>query len=146
MIRRLSFLACLLLLATMRPASAQRFVALGIPDADVLAGLQKLQKAVVAGDRATVAGMVNYPLRLNRGPDDHTVFATRSELLKRYDAVFTPEVRRAVLADKLTEVLGSTAGVPLGKGAVWLNSRCDSGRPQTCRIGITSVNQRSSGK
>lgn len=141
MIRRLSFLACLLLLTVTRPASAQRFVALGMPDSEVLAALQKVQKAVAAGDRATVAGMVNYPLRVNREPDDRTIIATRSEFLKRYDAVFTPEVRRAVASDKLTEVLGSTDGIPLGKGAVWLTSTCSAERPRKCRIGITSVNQ-----
>ena len=143
MIRIASFLTCALLLAAIRPASGQRFVTVGMPDSEVLAALQKLQKALAAGDRGTVAGMVNYPLRLNRGPDDHTTFATRSALLSRYDEVFTPEIRRAVLADKMTDVLASTDGIPLGRGAVWLNSTCSTTHPRTCRLGIFSVNQKS---
>lgn len=139
MMRTLSFVAALLLVV-MHPAGAQRFVTLGMSDADVIATLQKLQKAVGAGDRATVAGMVNYPLRINHGPDDHTTLRTRADLLKHYDEVFAPEVRRAVVAEKLTDVLGSTEGVPLGKGAVWLASTCDKGRPPSCHLGITSVN------
>lgn len=143
MTRNFSFVLGLLAVAAARPARAQRFVALGMTDSDVFAALRRLQKAVGAGDRATVAGMVNYPLRVNRGPDVHTLFPTRGELLKRYDAVFTPDVRRAILSDTLTQLLGGTNGVPLGRGVVWMTSTCDTGRPPVCRIGITSVNQRS---
>jgi hypothetical protein len=139
--RTLSFMAALLLVV-MHPASAQRFVTLGVSDTEVLATLQKLQKAVGAGDRATVAGLVNYPLHINRGAGDHTSLRTSAELLKRYDEVFTAEVRTAIAAEKLTDVFGSTEGVPVGKGMVWLSSTCNGAHPPTCHVGITSVNIR----
>lgn len=141
MMRKLSSLACLLLLTATRPARAQRFVAVGMPDSEVLAVLQQVQRAIASGDRAIVASDVRYPLRVNRGPDHHSVIATRGELLQRYDAVFTPEVRRAVAATSLKDVLGSLDGVALGRGAVWLTSTCAAQRPRQCRLGISSVNQ-----
>jgi hypothetical protein len=142
MIRKFSSLACLLVLTATRHAHAQRFVALGMPDSEVLAVLQKVQRAITAGDRATTAGMVRYPLRVNRGPDDHSMIATRDELLRRYDAVFTPEVRRAVGATNLNDVLGGVDGVALGRGEVWLTSTCAAERPRKCRLGISSLNVR----
>ena len=141
MIRKLSSLACLLLLTATLPAHAQRFVALGIPDSEALAELQKIQRAIAAGDRATIASVVRYPLRVNRGADNHSTIATRGELLKRYDAVFTPEVRRSVTATNLNDVLGGIDGVALGRGAVWLTSTCAAERPRKCRLGISSINQ-----
>jgi hypothetical protein len=141
MIRKLSSLACLLLLAATRHAHAQRFVALGMPDSEVLGVLKRIQRAIASGDRATIASVVRYPLRVNRGPDDHSLIATRGELLRRYDAVFTPAVRRAAGATNLDDVLGGVDGVPLGRGEVWLTSTCATERPRKCRLGISSVNQ-----
>jgi hypothetical protein len=143
MIRKLSLLGFVLLLTATRHAHAQRFVALGMPDSEVLAALQNVQRAIAAGDRATIASMVRYPLRVNHGPANHSMIATRGELLKRYDAVFTPEVRRAVGATNLNDVLGGIDGVALGRGAVWLTSTCAAQRPRKCRLGLSSINQRS---
>ena len=143
MISKLSFLACLLVLTATRHAHAQRFVALGMPDSEVISVLQKVQRAIAAGDRATIAGMVRYPLRVNHGPDDHSMITTRVELLKRYDAVFTPEVRHAVGATSLNDVLGGVEGVALGRGEVWLTSTCAAERPRKCRLGLSSINVRS---
>jgi len=141
MFRKLSSLVGLLLVTAARPAHAQRFVALGMPDSEVLGILKKVQRAIASGDRAIIASFVRYPLRVNRGPDSHSMIAARSELLKRYDAVFTPEVRRAVGATNLNDVLGGTDGVALGRGLVWLTSTCGAERPRKCRLAISSVNQ-----
>lgn len=128
------------MLVAAAPAFAQRFVALGMPDSEVLAGLQKFQKAIATGDRATVAGMANYPVRVNRGPDDHTFAATRAELLKRFDAIFTPAVRTAIASTNLGEVLGGVDGVPLGRGVAWFTTSCSGERGRRCRLGLSSVN------
>jgi hypothetical protein len=143
MIRKVLFVGCLLVLIAAPHANAQRFVALGMPDSEVLADLTKFQKAIAAGDRATVASMVNYPLRVNRGARDHTLMATRGELLKRYDAVFTPDVRHVIVTTNLADVLGGMDGVPLGRGVAWFTSTCSTERPRKCRISLTSINQNS---
>ena len=141
-IRNLSIVAAVLLVSSASSAGAQRFVALGMPDSQVLSTIQKLQRGVAQGDRAAVASLVRYPLRVNHGPDQHTMITGRAELLRQYDAIFTPEIRRALAAEKLDDVLGSKEGVPLGRGLVWMTSTCGTTRPRTCTIGITSINLR----
>lgn len=141
MIRRLSLLTWLVVIAA-APAAAQRFVALGIPDSEVLSTLKRFQAAVASGNRAEVADMAAYPLRVNRGADQHAVIANRKELLERYAAVFTADVRRAIAATNLDTVLGGVDGVAVGRGAAWFTSTCTSTRPIKCRARLSSVNQR----
>lgn len=141
MIRRFSLLTWLVVVAA-APARAQRFVALGIPDSEVLASLKRFQVAVASGNRAEVADMAAYPLRVNRGAEEHALVNSPKELLARYAAVFTPDVRRAVAATNLDTVLGGVDGVAVGRGAAWFTSTCTSTRPIRCRIRLSSVNQR----
>jgi hypothetical protein len=141
MIRRFSLLTWLVVIAV-APASAQRFVALGIPDSEVLASLKRFQVAVASGNRAEVADMAAYPLRVNRGAEEHALVGSRKDLLARYAAVFTPDVRRAVAATNLDTVLGGVDGVAVGRGAAWFTSTCTSTRPIKCQIRLSSVNQR----
>ncbi|MGH7522861.1 MAG: hypothetical protein ACREK8_00975 [Gemmatimonadales bacterium] len=139
--RRLALLTWLVVAAA-APASAQRFTALGIPDSDVLASLQRFQAAVASGNRTAIADMVAYPLRVNRGPEQHTVIAGRKDLLARYAAVFTADVRRAIAATNLNDVLGGVDGVAVGRGAAWFTSTCTSTRPIKCQVRLSSINQR----
>jgi hypothetical protein len=128
------------LLAAARPVAAQRFMYSGCPDADVLSFVAKLQKAVGAGDRSTVAGMVRYPLRVNRDAAHHILVAGVAELMKQYDAVFTPTIRQAIVAEKLATMSGGRDGVAIKAGLVWIAGMADSVRPARCRLGISSVN------
>lgn len=122
------------------PAAAQRFMYTGMPDADVVAFLGKLQQAVGAGDRAAVAGMVLYPLRVNRDSARHTLVASRAELLRRYDAVFTPAIRRAIVTETAATLTGGLDGAGIKAGLVWISGVCDSRQLPRCRLGVASVN------
>jgi len=140
MTAKLTLLLLVLVAAAARPATAQRFMYSGVPDADVLSFLSKLQKAVSAGDRATVAGLVRYPLRVNRDATHHIVIATAPELLKQYDAVFTPTIRQAIITETPARLTGGKDGVAIKSGLLWLSSGCDSSQPPKCRLGVASVN------
>lgn len=129
-----------MLLATVRPAGAQRFMYTGMRDADVLAFVSKLQKAVGAGDRAGVSGMVRYPLRVNHSPQKHDMIATPAELLKQYDAIFTPKIRQSIVKQTPDRLTGGKDGVAIDAGIVWVNSTCDRSQPPKCKLGVSSVN------
>jgi hypothetical protein len=137
---KLTLLFVAVLLAAARSSSAQRFMFTGVPDADVLAFVQKLQKAVAAGDRAGVAGMVKYPLRVNHDAARHEDVASAAELLKRYDAVFTPSIRQAIVTETPAKLTGGRDGVAIKAGLVWISSACDKNRPPKCGLGVSSVN------
>ena len=137
---KLRFLFLALLLAAVRPVSAQRFMFTGVPDAEVLTFLGKLQRAVAAGDRAAVAGMVNYPLGVNRDAEHHTLVASATALLKQYDAVFTPTIRRGIITETPANLTGGRDGAGIKAGLVWISGVCDRSRPAKCRLGVASVN------
>lgn len=123
-----------------RPATAQRFMFTGAPDAQVLAFLQRLQQAVSAGNRGAVAGMVNYPLRVNHDAAKHTMIASAAVLLKQYDAVFTPAIRQAIVTETPDRLTGGRDGAAIKGGLVWISGVCDESHPPKCRLGVASVN------
>jgi hypothetical protein len=137
---KLTLVLVVMLLVVTRPASAQRFMFTGCPDADVLTYFQKLQKTIAAGDRAGVAGMVKYPLRVNRDSTRHAMVASAAELLKQYDAVFTPTIRQAIISETPAKLAGGRDGVAIKGGVVWLAGIPDRSEPPKCHLGVSSVN------
>lgn len=140
MTQKLTFLCAAFVLAMATPAGAQRFLYTGLPDSAVLSFFGRLQKAVGAGDRAAVAGMVKYPFRVNRDATHHANIETAAELLKQYAAVFTPGIRKAIVTETAAKLTGSPDGVAIKAGAVWIAGTCDKSLPRKCRLGVASVN------
>ena len=143
MIKKIAIVFALFVVVLSRSASAQRFMYTGVSDAEVLAFFGKFQSAVVSGNKAVVASMVNYPLRVNaaRKGTKFTI-ATPADLIKRYDAVFTPSIRQAVGAEKAAKLSASKDGAGIAAGLVWINGRCDKKvKPAKCTLGVVSVNQ-----
>lgn len=122
-------------------ASAQRFAGMGVTDVQAAAFFSDLQHAVANNDRAAVARMTNFPLRVNRARVNHRLVKSAPELVRQYDAVFTPEIRRAILEERLNTLLVNASGIAIQKGVVWLSSSCTRQRPVTCHLGLSSVNQ-----
>jgi hypothetical protein len=126
--------------AVAAPVHAQRFMSSGVPDRQVIAFFDKLHAAAVRNDRAAIVKMVNYPLMVNRGGTVHQKIATEGELLRRYDEVFNPAIRQAIVLEKSDRLIGSQDGVALAKGTIWLRGACDRARPPVCKLGLGSVN------
>lgn len=137
---KFKLLLVVILLAAVRPASAQRFMYTGTSDGEVLSFLTRLQKAVGAGDRTTVAALIKYPLRVNHNEKRHESITTSAQLLKQYDAIFTPKIRQSIVKQTPAKLTGGRDGVAIDAGAVWLNSSCDRSQPPKCKMGVSSVN------
>ncbi len=143
MIKKIAIVFAFVVVALTQSASAQRFMYTGVADAEVLAFFGKLQSAVSSGNKAVVASMVNYPLRVNAvRKGTKFLIATPADLIKRYDAVFTPTIRQAIAGEKAAKLSSSKDGAGIAAGLVWLNSRCDKKvKPAKCTLGVVSVNQ-----
>jgi len=137
--RCLTVLVTLIVLAGVR-ADAQRFFTTGVSDKGVQAYFEQLQKAVAGNQRTVVAGLVAFPLRVNHGARSHVMVANRAELLRRYDAIFTPAIRSAIVSQRYADLFANVSGVAVGKGAVWLKGICTRRRPVACHIALISVN------
>ena len=100
----------------------------------------ELKQAVAANDRSAVSAQFVYPFRVNRTPTRHFFVETRAELLRRYDAILTPKVRRAILEQSSDSLFYSWRGLMVGNGAVWIDGVCDDSQEQKCRFGVTAIN------
>jgi hypothetical protein len=92
-----------------------------------------LQEAVAKDERARVASMFDYPvyvrgrrtLRLKR----------RADLLRRYDAVFNGKVKRALAAQKASELFVNYQGIMIGDGEIWFGQNAKNNK-----LGIIAIN------
>ena len=141
MIKRIAIALSLAVLAMASPVRAQRFMFTGVTDGEVLAFFGKLQSAVNAGNKSAVAAMVNYPLRVNTRKGPKLVVANSADLVRQYDAVFTPAIRQAIAAEKPARLVGSHDGAGIGAGLVWFTGVCEKkARPPKCKLGVVSIN------
>lgn len=122
--------AALLLLAAAGAASAQGTRLGGSCDlavvgagetATFLAFDRELRAAVTARDPAAVALLARFPLRVNTGHGSYSL-NDPAILQARFQEVFSPAVRRAILDQKPAEVFCNYTGVMYGSGQVWVNT------------------------
>lgn len=76
------------------------------------------REAVGEGDKHKVAGMVRYPLLVNRGKR-HELIKTSARLMAEYDRVFTAPVRQAIERQSAECLFANWQGVMIGNGEVW---------------------------
>jgi hypothetical protein len=98
-----------------------------------------LQSAVAANDRKAVVAAFVYPFRVNWTRSSSTVVRSPAQLLRRYDEILSPPVRRAILAQHPDSLFYSWRGSMVGRGEVWIDGVCDD-RLERCRYGVTAIN------
>jgi hypothetical protein len=91
--------------------------------------LQNLQRGVRTNDRAAVLRLISYPLRVNdRRRDQNNPIVHRyrnaGQVRAHYDRIFTPAVRRAILAQSYAMLWGNWQGYMIGDGTVWFDRLC----------------------
>ncbi|OHV84470.1 hypothetical protein [Rhizobium sp. LCM 4573] len=87
------------------------------PYADFLA---KLQKAVAADDKETVASMVDYPFQARIGGKAVKINDAR-HFIADYDKVVTAKVKGAVAKQTYPTLFANWQGVMIGDGEVWFS-------------------------
>lgn len=81
--------------------------------------LAALKTAVAANDKASVASMVQFPVRaytLNHG---HRIFANAAAFTAQFDQIFNAEVRQALQAQVPACMFANYRGVMIGDGQIW---------------------------
>jgi hypothetical protein len=81
----------------------------------------RFQKALGAGDKATVAAMIEYPIRAHVAGTAKT-FHSAQELLTQYDAIFTPAYKKAIAEALPRNMFVNDRGIMMGSGAVWFGA------------------------
>jgi hypothetical protein len=84
--------------------------------------MTELQRLVKAGDRAGLADLANYPLRVNISVSRHLVIKDRAAFLKGFDQIYPAPVIQAILAADPRDVSCSYQGIMLGNGILWADN------------------------
>jgi hypothetical protein len=82
--------------------------------------LAELQAAVRANDKQKIAGMISYPLNVNHGTN-RTRVRSKDALLAQYDAIFTVQIRKDILAQSSKCLFGNDNGAMVGNGDLWFS-------------------------
>jgi hypothetical protein len=87
--------------------------------------LTQLQKAVRTNDREGVIKLVSLPLRVNFNRP--RFYRDTKSVRADYDRIFTPKVRKAIVAQRFEQLFGRDQGVMIGDGEVWFDHVCPDG-------------------
>ncbi|TVX93630.1 hypothetical protein [Paenibacillus agilis] len=82
--------------------------------------LSDLKKEVAANNKKAVAGMIDYPLNVNKNGKT-TKIKTKQQFIKQYNKIMTKEVKQKLLAQKADRVFVNAEGVMIGDGEMWIS-------------------------
>lgn len=101
-------------------ASENKYYVAGINDAAAFeAAFKEIQKYIAEDNKEKVAEYVHYPLNVF-GNDSKASIKDKAEFIAKYDKIITPEVKRAVAAQRVEELFVNYKGVMIGDGQVWI--------------------------
>ena len=87
--------------------------------------LSRLQTAIRADDRPTIAGMIAYPLRVNFN-DGPKTYKNSPSIERDFERIFTPQVKKAILDQGADELFTNYQGSMIGSGEVWFDQSCSN--------------------
>jgi hypothetical protein len=88
--------------------------------------IQAYQKAVADGDKAAVAALVDYPIKVDIDGSKTTI-GDPAAFVRDYDKIITPAIAGAIEAQKYSGLMVSGQGVMFGNGETWINGVCKRG-------------------
>lgn len=89
-----------------------------------------LQAHVAAGDAATVAALVSYPLTVSID-GERIVINGETEFTERYDDIITPRIAEIITTQDYADLFVNGDGVMFGDGEVWMQAFCTDA---TCEV------------
>lgn len=98
--------------------------------------LGTLQSFVRAKDRAGVASLVHYPIRILNGDHSYEI-SSSSEFVKKYSSIMTPNVKRAISSQAKECLFANGQGMMVGKGQLWFQ-REPSGDMKVITINLSA--------
>lgn len=100
---------------------------------------RRLQRAMAANDRQAAAAEFVFPFQVNRTVRSHVTISSRQELLRRFDRIVTPQIRKAILSQQPDSLFQNWQGSMVGDGEVWISGVSDRSSKH-CRLGVTAIN------
>lgn len=95
---------------------------------------------VVAQNKTEVAKLVSYPIKVTL-VGKKVQIKTPQQLVKHYDAIFTPELVAVVKAQAYQDLFANYQGLAIGKGQVWFSGICQDNQCKKSTVLVTGINQ-----
>ncbi len=133
-------IATLLLSLTLQAETPPAAPSWGLEDSAYRVFLTQLQRHIRSGNRREVVALVRFPLRVNSGPANarfSRYYRDARSVRGDYAWIFSPRVRRAILAQRFAELFTRDQGVMIGGGEVWFDRVCLDAR--CARLGSIRV-------
>lgn len=103
-----------------------------------------IQAAVEAGDAATLAAQVGYPISVSLGEEEPSPIQSAEEFIEHYSQIIDDGVKEAVLNQEITTLFASWRGIMAGQGELWFSGICsekgENGSVEDCKIAIIGIN------
>ncbi len=99
-----------------------------------------LQQGVASGDRAAVATLMRYPLRVDTDGKKREI-PDAAAFQREYDSIVTPPVAAAITAQSFETVFANGQGVMIGNGQVWLNGTCEDTACTRSDVKVVTIQQ-----
>lgn len=99
-----------------------------------------LQQGVARGDRAAVAALMRYPLRVDVAGKQRQI-RDAATFEREYDSIVTRNVARTIAAQSFDTVFANQQGVMIGNGQVWLNGICGDAACARSDVRVVSIQE-----
>lgn len=99
-----------------------------------------LQLGVASGDRARVAALMRYPLRVDVAGAQRQI-RDAATFEREYDSIITGNVARTIAAQNFDTVFASQQGVMIGNGQVWINGTCVDAACARSDVRVVSIQE-----
>lgn len=98
----------------------------------------RLQRGVVAADKAGVAALVSYPLEVRIGGKSQMI-RNPQEFIASWDDIFTRDLIQVISSQKFEDVFVNWQGVMVGDGQVWINGICRDKNCSTSDVRVVTI-------
>ncbi|MRT55197.1 hypothetical protein GJV11_03595 [Enterobacteriaceae bacterium RIT693] len=99
-----------------------------------------LKAQIAAKNKPEVAKLVAYPITVKLGGKKVQI-KSQPQLIKNYDAIFTPDLVAAVSAQQYEDLFANDQGLMIGKGQIWFSGVCRDNQCKKSTVLITGINK-----
>ena len=99
-----------------------------------------LQRGVAANDRAGVAALMRYPVRVSIAGKSQKV-ADAAAFQRDYDKIVTPSLAKLIGEQKFDQLFVNWQGVMLGQGEVWINGVCPDNDCSKADVKVNNIGE-----
>lgn len=131
----------LLLFASSVAQQDNRFAVAGLKEREVEVFFNSFKEAVAKDDKARVAGLVSYPIKVYLASNRTVKISNGARFIKFYNQIFDQKFKDLIAATEFKDLWAKSSGVATPRGEIWINGIVRNPKfEDQYEIKITSLN------